>query len=98
MVQMRAARLYKALTLYKITKLSSFCSTKDPIPFNIKSHVTYQLQHPRRGETSGHLRSVKRTSQKPFWSTVESVANILFPEKRRNCGIGTIQIGFQPKI
>ena len=34
--------------LYKIRKLSSFCSTKDPIPFNLKSHVIlfYQLQCP----------------------------------------------------
>ena len=32
--------------LCKTRNLTSFCSTKDPIPFNLKSHVIYQLQCP----------------------------------------------------
>lgn len=37
-------------------------------------------------------------SQTAFWIMHESVVDILSSEKRQNCVIGTIQIGFQPKI
>ena len=37
-------------------------------------------------------------SRRAFWSTNESVVDILSQGNLQNCGIGTIQIGFQPRI
>ena len=47
---------------------------------------------------NGFLPSAEKTSRTAFWSTDESVVDILSQGKLQNCGIGTIQIGFQPRI
>ena len=52
----------------------------------------------RKGEKNGFLPSAEKISRTAFWSMDESVVDIVSQGKLQNCGIGTIQIEFQPRI
>ena len=68
----------------------------------IPSVVTNQGEETRilseERRKNGFLPSAEKTSQTAFWSVDESVVDILSQGKLQNCEIGTIQIGFQPRI